>query len=234
MSLSRKLVAEWLGTALLVAVVIGSGIMGERLSGGSVGLALLANTMATGAILVVIILVFGNISGAHFNPAVTLVFLLRREIAAGEALLYVIAQVIGGVAGAAVAHIMFAEPLFSLSTTARTGLAQWVAEFVATFGLLATILGCLRTRPSAIPYAVGLFISAGYWFTSSTSFANPAVTIARALSDTFAGIAPTDAPAFIAAQLIGAATAMALFAWLWQESAAPAPEAETTTATPAE
>ena len=219
MTLSRKLLAEFLGTAFLVSVVIGSGIMGDRLSGGSVGLALLANTLATGAILVVIILIFGDVSGAHFNPAVTMVFLLRREIALGDSVAYVGVQIIGGIAGAIVAHVMFAEPLIAWSTTARTGIAQWVAEAVATFGLLAAILGCLKTRPKALPYAVGLFISAGYWFTSSTSFANPAVTIARAFTNTFTGIAPSDVPGFIAAQLIGAALAMIVFAWLWRETA---------------
>jgi len=212
--MARKLFAEWLGTFFLVAVVIGSGIMAERLAGGNIALALLGNTIATGAILVVIILIFGPISGAHFNPAVTFAFLLRRDIDKRTAGYYVILQILGGIAGAAVAHIMFELPLFEASVNVRTGISQWVAEFVATFGLVATIFGCIKSRPEAVPYAVGLFITAGYWFTSSTSFANPAVTIARTMTDTFSGIAPVDAPAFILAQLIAASVVVWVFGWL--------------------
>ena len=213
-TLPRRLVAEALGTAFLLAAVVGSGIMGESLAGGNDAIALLGNTAATGAILVVLILVFGPVSGAHFNPAVTLVFSLRREVAARDAVLYVLVQIGGGVAGVAAAHYMFGEPLLVEGVEARTGGGQWLGEFVATFGLLATILGCLRARPEAVPYAVGLFITAGYWFTSSTSFANPAVTVARSFTDTFSGIAPGDAPAFIVAQIAGALAAAAVFGWL--------------------
>lgn len=212
--LPRRLAAEFIGTAFLLATVVGSGIMGETLAGGNMALALLGNTIATGAILVVLILVFGPISGAHFNPAVTLSFLLRREISPGHALVYVAVQVAAAICGAMAAHIMFAEPVLMISTNARTGVGQWFAEFVATFGLVATILGCVRFRPDAVPYAVGLFITAGYWFTASTSFANPAVTIARTLTDTFSGIAPMDAPGFIAAQIVGAVAATIFFGWL--------------------
>ncbi len=210
----RRLSAEFLGTAILLATVVGSGIMGDRLSSGNDAIALLANSIATGAILVVIIMIFGPISGAHFNPAVTAVFALRKELPPADVLAYVAVQVAGGVAGVLVAHVMFSEPLINFSTTVRTGGAQWTAEAVAAFGLLATILGCLRARPDAIPHAVGLYITAGYWFTASTSFANPAVTVARTLTDTFAGIRPTDAPMFIAAQMAGAALAWIAFAWL--------------------
>ena len=213
-TLPRRLAAEALGTAFLLAAVVGSGIMGESLAGGNDAIALLGNTAATGAILVVLILVFGPVSGAHFNPAVTLVFSLRREVAARDAVLYVLAQIGGGLAGVAAAHYMFGEPLLVEGVEARTGGGQWLGEFVATFGLLATILGCLRARPEAVPYAVGLFITAGYWFTSSTSFANPAVTVARSFTDTFSGIAPGDAPAFIVAQIAGALAAAAVFGWL--------------------
>lgn len=212
--LRRRCVAELLGTAALLAVVIGSGIMGDRLDGGNVALALLGNTLPTGAILVVLILVLGPISGAHFNPAVTLAFALRREIPPAEALLYVVAQVIGGLIGALVAHMMFELPLLQISENARTGAAQWFSEWVATFGLVATILGGVRFRPEAVAYAVGLYITAGYWFTASTSFANPAVTVARSFTDTFSGIVPAHAPAFIIAQLIGAVSATLLFGWL--------------------
>ena len=215
--LPRRLAAEALGTALLLAVVVGSGIMGERLAGGNDAIALLGNTIATGAALVVLILVFGAISGAHFNPAVTLAFSLRREIAGRDAVLYVVVQVAGGLAGVMAAHLMFGEPLLVEGVKNRTGGGQWLGEFVATFGLLAAILGCLRARPEAVPWAVGLFITAGYWFTSSTSFANPAVTIARSFTDTFSGIAPGDAPGFIAAQIAGALAATAVFGWLWAE-----------------
>jgi glycerol uptake facilitator-like aquaporin len=215
--MARQLFAEWLGTFFLVAVVIGSGIMAERLAGGNIALALLGNTIPTGAILVVIILVFGPISGAHFNPAVTLAFLLRRDIDKRTAGYYVIFQILGGITGAAVAHIMFELPLFEASDTIRTGVSQWVAEFVATFGLMATIFGCLKSRPEAVPYAVGLYITAGYWFTSSTSFANPAVTISRTMTNTFSGIAPENAAAFILAQLIAAAVVVWVFGWLLDE-----------------
>lgn len=211
--LSRRLAAEFIGTAFLLATVIGSGIMGETLSGGNVAIALLGNTVATGAILVVLILVFGPISGAHFNPAVTLTFLLRREITTPHAIIYVIVQIVAGLFGVFVAHVMFGEPAFSASVNVRTGVGQWTSEFVATFGLIAAILGCLRLKPDAVPYAVGLFITAGYWFTSSTSFANPAVTIARSVTDSFSGIRPDDAPVFILAQLGGAIMATAVFAW---------------------
>ena len=198
----------------LVAAVVGSGIMGVRMGGGNAALALLGNTLATGAILVVLIFVFGPISGAHFNPAVTLVFWLRREIVATAAAGYVAVQILGGLLGVAVAHLMFDVPVVELSATLRAGPSQWFAEFVASLGLILTILGTLRFRPQSVPFAVGLFISAGYWFTSSTSFANPAVTIARAFTDSFSGIALSSVPAFIAAQLIGAVTATALFAWI--------------------
>lgn len=216
----RRLTAEAVGTALLLAVVIGSGVMGERLAGGNVAIALLGNTLATGAALVVLITVFGPISGAHFNPAVTLAFTMRREIGAAEASAYLAAQLVGAVVGVLVAHAMFAEPLLQVSTKLRDGPAQAFSELVATFGLLATILGCLRFRPEFTPTAVGLYITSAYWFTASTSFANPAVTVARALSNTFAGIAPTSAPAFIAAQLVGATAAVVLFGWLLQEETA--------------
>jgi len=211
----RRLVAEALGTALLLAVVVGSGIMGERLAGGNVAIALLANAVATGAGLTVLILIFGPISGAHFNPAVTLAFLMRREISIAPSLAYVAAQLAGGLAGTVAAHVMFGEPLLAASVTERTGVGQWTGEFIATFGLVATILGCLRSRPDAVPYAVGLYITAGYWFTSSTSFANPAVTVARSFTDTFSGIYPPDAPLFIVAQLIGAVAATLTMGWLW-------------------
>lgn len=210
----RRLVAEALGSALLLAVVVGSGIMGERLSGGNVAIALLGNTLATGAALVVLIWVFGPISGAHFNPAVTLVAALRRELPIALALAYPLAQVLGGIAGVWGAHAMFGEPILQISTKLRSGGGQAFAEMVATFGLLATILGVSRFRPDSTAMAVGLYITAAYWFTASTSFANPAVTVARSLSDTFAGIAPTSAPAFILAQLVGALMAAALFGWL--------------------
>ena len=210
----RRLLAELIGTLFLLATVVGSGIMGEMLAQGNDGIALLGNTVATGAILAVLILIFGPVSGAHFNPAVTLAFLLRRDIAPGMAVAYVGVQLAGGLLGVWLAHVMFGEPAFTASLNARTGPGVWVGEFLATFGLVATILGCLRFRPEAVPYAVGLFISAGYWFTSSTSFANPAVTVARSLTDTFSGIRPEDAPLFIAMQLLAAAAAAAVMGWL--------------------
>jgi len=205
--LVQRLGAEGLGTAFLLATVIGSGIMAERLAGGNQALALLCNTLPTGAILVVLITIFGPISGAHLNPAVSLVFALRKEMAWNESAAYVVAQVGGGILGALLAHTMFELPFFQISGTARTGLGQWIAEVVAVYGLILTILGCLARNAAAVPMAVGLYITAAYWFTASTSFANPAVTIARSLSDTFAGIAPADVPAFIAAQIIGAVLA---------------------------
>jgi glycerol uptake facilitator-like aquaporin len=207
-------VAEAVGTGLLLATVVGSGIMGERLAGGNVAVALLANTLATGAALVALILTFGPISGAHFNPAVTLADAWQGGIGWPDVLPYVGSQVIGAFAGVAAAHVMFELPVFFASQHARSGPAQMFSEFVATFGLLAVIWGCVRARASAVPFAVGAYITAAYWFTASTSFANPAVTLARAASDTFAGIRPADAPGFIVAQLIGAAAATGLFRWL--------------------
>lgn len=218
--LGRRLTAEALGTALLLAVVVGSGIMGERLSAGNDAIALLGNTIATGAALVVLISVFGPVSGAHFNPAVTLVFALRRELPAGLAAAYVAVQTVGAVLGVWTAHLMFAEPAFQIASKLRDGPAQGFSEAVATFGLVATILGGLRFRPDAVPVLVGLYITAAYWFTASTSFANPAVTLARSLSDTFAGIAPSSAPAFIAAQLIGAIVATITLSWLFRQERA--------------
>jgi glycerol uptake facilitator-like aquaporin len=212
--LRRRVTAEAVGTALLLAAVVGSGIMGERLAGGNVAIALLANTLATGAALVALILAFGPISGAHFNPAVTLADASQRGLAWTAVPAYLVAQVAGAFLGVAVAHVMFAEPLFAASRHARAGLPQLVSEFVATFGLLAVIQGCARSRAPAVPFAVAAYITAAYWFTASTSFANPAVTLARAATDTFAGIRPADAPGFIAAQLAGAAVATALFRWL--------------------
>jgi glycerol uptake facilitator-like aquaporin len=210
----KKYVAEFLGTALLLAIVIGSGIMGARLSGGNDAIALLGNTLSTGAGLVVLITVFGPVSGAHFNPAVTLVFALRGEISRLDALVYLVVQVAGAVAGVWLAHAMFAEPVLQVSGKLREGPAQGLAEAVATFGLVATILGGLRFRADAIPVLVGLYITSAYWFTASTSFANPAVTFARSLSDTFAGIAPPSVPLFMAAQLLGAVAAAGFFGWL--------------------
>jgi glycerol uptake facilitator-like aquaporin len=220
-NLRRRLAAESLGSALLLAVVVGSGIMGELLAGGNVAVALLGNTLATGAGLVVLITVFGPISGAHFNPAVTLVALVRREIAAREALLYLLAQIGGAILGAWLAHAMFGEPILQVSTKLRDGPAQMLSEAVATFGLVGVILGTVRFRPDFAPIAVGLYITAAYWFTASTSFANPAVTVARSLSDTFAGIAPASAPAFILAQLVGALLAALTFGWLLKDTARP-------------
>jgi glycerol uptake facilitator-like aquaporin len=221
--MTRRLFAEWIGTFSLLATVVGSGIMAERLADGNVAIALLGNTIPTGSILVVLIMVFGPISGAHFNPAVTLAFAIRREISVKDSILYVLAQVIGGIAGVLVAHVMFDNVLIDPSTTVRTGVGQWVGEFVATFGLIGTILGCLKARPQAVPIAVGLYITAAYWFTSSTSFANPAVTIARGFSNTFAGIHPPDIAAFIAVQLGAAMLATVFFKWLLNEEATPEP-----------
>ena len=212
--LTRRLVAEGLGTALLLAIVVGSGIMGESLAGGNTAIALLGNTIATGAGLVVLITVFGPISGAHFNPAVTLAMALRRELPLRMALAYGAVQIVGAVLGAWAAHAMFDQPILQVSQKLRDGPAQAWSEFIATFGLLATILGTVRFRPDFTPVSVGLYITSAYWFTASTSFANPAVTVARSLSDTFAGIAPSSAPMFIAAQLLGAVAAVAVFGWL--------------------
>jgi glycerol uptake facilitator-like aquaporin len=216
-SAPRRLLAEALGTALLLAIVIGSGIMGERLAGGNVAIALLGNTLSTGAGLVVLITIFGPLSGAHFNPAVTLVFALRREIGWGLAVAYGLAQVAGGVFGVWASHAMFAEPILEVSTKPRDGPGQAFAEVVATFGLIAAILGSIRFRPDATPVVIGLYITSAYWFTASTAFANPAVTIARTLSNTFAGIAPTSAPMYIVAQVVGAVAASLLFGWLLKE-----------------
>jgi glycerol uptake facilitator-like aquaporin len=217
-SLARRICAEWLGTAFLLAAVVGSGIMAQKLASGNVALALLCNTIPTGAILVVLILVFGPISGAHFNPAVTLAFAYRGKLPGSAGTIYIAAQIAGGIAGVWAAHFMFELPVLQISLTQRTGAGQWFAEAVATFGLLLTIFGCAARTPAAIPYAVGLYITSAYWFTASTSFANPAVTIARALSDTFAGIAPGGVAAFIAAQLLGAMAAVALSGWLWKDA----------------
>lgn len=212
--LSQRLTAEGVGTALLLAAVVGSGIMAERLAGGNVAVALLANTLATGAALVALILTFGPISGAQFNPAVTLADASQGGLPWREVPFYVAAQVVGAFAGVAAAHTMFETPLFFASQHARSGMAQAFSEFVATFGLLAVISGCSRAGSAAIPFAVAAYITAAYWFTASTSFANPAVTLARSATDTFAGIRPSDAPAFIVAQLVGAASATVLFRWL--------------------
>lgn len=214
MTLDRRLMAEALGTFFLLATVVGSGIMAERLAGGNIAVALLCNTIPTGAILVVLITMFAPISGAHFNPAVTLCFAIRREIPVRDATLYSVVQIIGGILGVLAAHVMFDNPLIDPSTTVRTGIGQWTGEFIATFGLIGTILACLKARPQAVPMAVGLYITAAYWFTSSTSFANPAVTIARSFSDTFAGIAPADVVAFVLVQLIAAVLATGFFGWL--------------------
>jgi glycerol uptake facilitator-like aquaporin len=217
--LARRLSAEALGTFFLVMAVIGSGIMAETLAGGNTALALLANTLATAAILVVIITIFFSISGAQFNPAVTLVMLLRGEIESGTALLYIAAQITAGALAAIVSHLMFELPPFQFSETARNGFGQLLGEFIATFGLIATILGCLRFRPGALAASVGIYIGAAIWFTASTSFANPAVTIGRSLSNTFAGINPGDAPGFLAAELLGALAAAYLFGWLFAAGA---------------
>ncbi|MBB4305489.1 glycerol uptake facilitator-like aquaporin [Rhodobium orientis] len=213
----QRLAAEFLGTAFLLATVVGSGIMAERLAGGNVAVALLGNTIPTGAILFVLITMFGQVSGAHFNPAVTFAFFLRGEIGSREGGLFVVAQVAGALAGAAAAHFMFELPIVQVSAHFRTGPAQWGSEAIATFGLVATILATVRFRPAAVPAAVGLYITAAYWFTASTSFANPAVTVARSFTDTFSGIAPEHMPAFIVAQFVGAGIAVPLFGWLLSE-----------------
>jgi glycerol uptake facilitator-like aquaporin len=218
MSIVRRSVAEALGTALLLTTVIGSGIMGERLAGGNTAIALLANTLATGAALIALILTFGPISGAHFNPVVTLADAARGDISWRDSQAYIVAQIIGAFTGVAVAHLMFAEPIFSISRHVRAGGAQIFSEFVATFGLLSVIWGVSRSKKEAVSFAVGAYITAAYWFTASTSFANPAVTLARTVSDTFAGIRPSDALGFIVAQLIGAAAATVLFRWLLTSS----------------
>jgi glycerol uptake facilitator-like aquaporin len=217
--LPRRAAAEALGTAFLLAAVVGSGIMAERLSGGNGAIALLCNTFPTGAMLTVLILMFGPLSGAHFNPAVSMACSLRGELSWRDAAVYIPCQIAGGIAGVLAAHLMFDLPAWQISMTARTGSGQWLAEFVATFGLLLTIFGCVARAPAAVAYAVGLYITAAYWFTASTSFANPAVTLARSLSNTFAGIAPGSAPAFLVAQLVGAGVAVLAAGWLWPKSA---------------
>ena len=216
-STSRKLAAEALGTAFLVGTVVGSGIMADNLT-DDVALALLGNTLPTGAILVVLITVFGPISGAHFNPAVTFAFRLRGEIDTTLSTQYVAVQIAGGIIGAIAAHLMFELPLIQASTTVRFGMGQWTAEIIAAFGLVGTILAGIRFRADAVPWLVGLYITAAYWFTASTSFANPAVAIARAFTDTFSGIRPVDVPAFIGAELLGAALAVAVFGWMLKEN----------------
>ena len=217
-SRSRQLVAEGVGTMLLLATVIGSGIMAERLAGGNLAVALLGNTIPTGAILYVLITIFGPVSGAHFNPAVTLAFAIRRQITAWRALMFVAMQIVGGLCGAILAHLMFEMPALQLSQNMRTGGAQWLSEFVATLGLLTVIFGGLRWRPEAIPALVGLYITAAYWFTASTSFANPAVTIARSFTDSFSGIFPAHAPGFILAQLAAAIIAPVVIGWIFANS----------------
>lgn len=218
-SLSKKLVAEGLGTAMLLVVVVGSGIMAERLAGGNVAIALLANAIATGAGLVALILMFGALSGAHFNPIVTLSEAWQTNLPWPHLVPYLVAQVVGAYAGVAAAHGMFDLPIFFASSHARTGIAQWWSEFIASFGLIGVIIACSRTRPAVTPFAVAAYITGAYWFTSSTSFANPAVTLARAVTDTFAGIRPLDAPGFIFAQCLGAACATWLFMWLYPRDA---------------
>lgn len=214
-ALARRVVSEALGTALLLSAVVGSGIMAERLSGGNAAIALLANTIATGAALVALILTFGSISGAHFNPAVTICDLIQGGLSRGDALAYIAAQIIGAFTGVAAANVMFELPVFFASQKVRTGGAQWFSEFVATFGLLSVIWGCVRLRSAVVvPFAVAAYITAAYWFTASTSFANPAVTLARSMSDSFAGIRPVDIPGFIIAQFLGAISATLIFRWL--------------------
>jgi len=218
MNFNKRLAAEALGTGLLVATVVGSGIMAAKLAGGNTAIALLGNTLPTGAILVVLITIFGPVSGAHFNPAVSLVATWRGELGGGDLVPYVLAQIIGGCLGTFAVHAMFDLALLQASATPRTGSAQWFAEFVAAFGLLLTILGSVRFAPTTVPTAVGLYITAAYWFTASTSFANPAVTIARAFTDTFAGIDPAHVPAFIVAQIVGALAGAAVGKWLFEEA----------------
>ncbi len=217
-SMLKKLVAEFLGTAFLLAVVVGSGIMAQTLSSGNTAIALLANALATGAGLIALILMFGNLSGAHFNPVVTLSEAWQKNLPTQLILPYIVAQIVGAFAGVAAAHGMFDLPVFFSSTHIRTGASQWWSECIATFGLIAVIISTSRTRPATTPFAVAAYITAAYWFTSSTSFANPAVTLARSMSDTFAGIRPVDAPGFIVAQLVGAACATVLFNWLYPKS----------------
>lgn len=217
--IARRLTAEALGSAVLLAAVVGSGIMGERLSGGNVAIALLANTLATAAVLTVLTTVLGPVSGAHFNPAVTLVFALSREIAIRTGCLYVAAQIVGAIAGVLAAHAMFAVPLIEVSQKLRDGPAQWLSEFVATFGLILTIAGALRWRPAATAHLVGLYIASAYWFTASTSFANPAVTLARAMTASFSGIAPHSVPGFVAAQIGAAFAGAAASRWLYGDEA---------------
>jgi glycerol uptake facilitator-like aquaporin len=218
-SLAQRTFAEGLGTAFLLAAVVGSGIMAQQLAGGNGALALLCNTLPTGAILAVLILVFGPLSGAHLNPAVSLACALRGELHWPDSGCYILAQVLGAMVGVWVAHLMFELPVWQLSVTARAGPGQWLAEAVATFGLIVTIFGCKAHTPAAVPYAVGLYITSAYWFTASTSFANPAVTLARSLSDTFAGIAPAGVPAFVLAQLLGAIAGIGIAHWLWPAAA---------------
>ncbi len=213
-NLRRRLAAEFLGTLLLVANVVGSGVMAERLAGGNVALALLANTIATGAALVALILTFGPISGAHFDPVVSVADALERGLSWSDAIAYIVAQIFGGIGGTLLAHVMFSLSFVSLSSHVRSGPAQFISEFTATFGLLSVIWGCSRSRSTVVPFAVGSYITAAYWFTASTSFANPAVTIARALSNSFAGIRPVDVPLFIVAQFAGGITATLLFRWM--------------------
>jgi glycerol uptake facilitator-like aquaporin len=215
-ALPQRAFCEWLGTAFLLAAVVGSGIMAQKLAGDD-ALALLCNTLATGAVLAVLILVFGPLSGAHFNPAVSIGFALRSELPWSEAAIYIAAQLLGGLVGVWVAHLMFELPVWQFSITERTGAGQWLAEAVATFGLLLTIFGCVARRPDSVPYAVGLYITAAYWFTASTSFANPAVTVARSLSNTFAGIAPAGVAPYNLCQLVGMAAAVMLSRWLWRK-----------------
>jgi glycerol uptake facilitator-like aquaporin len=216
-ALPQRAFCEWLGTAFLLAAVVGSGIMAQKLAGDD-ALALLCNTLATGAILAVLILVFGPLSGAHFNPAVTIGFALRGKLPWSEAAIYIAAQLLGGLVGVWLAHLMFELPVWQFSITERTGAGQWIAEAVATFGLVLTIFACVSQRPDSVPYAVGLYITAAYWFTASTSFANPAVTVARSLSDTFAGIAPAGVAAFVVSQFVGMLAAVILSRWLWREA----------------
>lgn len=220
-SISRRAVSEGLGTCLLVATVVGSGIMAENLSGGNMALALLGNTIPTGAILFVLITMLGPISGAHLNPAVTISFFIQRKISGSHSLVYIAAQVAGGIFGTVIAHLMFNESPIQVSAQIRSGGGQWLSEGIATFGLVATIIGTIRWQPNAVPTAVALFITAAYWFAASTSFANPAVTIARSLTDSFSGISPLSAPAFIGAQIIGAILATFLMAWLLKTTQSP-------------